>query len=306
VLLVCIDTKYEYIYNRVVTRNRNPRAAEKMSLSQEEELRRAALKQGFRDLYPTTSNAALSERFSLPLGTIQRWAQELGLKKDPSYHAEVQRRNATGRVLSKVDREKLRQKALGRKLSDDTKTKILDTKRKNGTLRKGEQHYKWKGGRPWERFKHPEYLAWRNAVLERDGYVCQHCGRQCKKYERGLAAHHIRPYADYPDLRYEVSNGITLCRQCHMSIHGKAPMPKEQIPCACGCGTMIDPIDRYGRPRRYVNYHGARGRTVAQSAKQALRDQRKGKTLTPEHRTKIASSLRSSYKRVGRPPKSSK
>jgi hypothetical protein len=68
---------------------------------------------------------------------------------------------------------------------------------------------------------------------------------------------------------------------------------------------LLLPVDPYGRARRYVNYHGAKGRTVAESTKQALRDQHKGKTLTPEHRAKIAAGLQKSRKRVGRPPRSS-
>jgi hypothetical protein len=47
---------------------------------------------------------------------------------------------------------------------------VLQTRRER-SVNRGERHYKWKGGRPWERFKNPKYLAWRNTVLERDGYV---------------------------------------------------------------------------------------------------------------------------------------
>lgn len=60
-----------------------------------------------------------------------------------------------------------------------------------------------------------EYCDWRKAVYERDDYRCQECG------ERGgrLNAHHIKPYAFYPDLRYDLSNGITLCISCHKKTH---------------------------------------------------------------------------------------
>jgi len=262
-------------------------------------------RQELRELYPTTSNAVLMNRFNVSRATIQRLARELGLKKDPAYRNEVQRQNATGRVLSDASRETLRRKALGRKMSEETKKKILQTKMERGSLLRGERHPFWKGGRPWERFKDPRYLAWRKAVLERDGCECQQCGRQCKKYERGLAAPHVKPYAAFPELRYEVSNGITLCRQCHMRLHDRLPAPRERIPCACVCGALIDPVDRYGRPRRYVNRHGQRGRKVSDSTKQILREQRAGKTLTPEHGARISAGLRNSTKRNRFPPRSS-
>src|SRR5689334_15657040 len=81
----------------------------------------------FSELYPITSNAALMERFGVSRGTIQRLAQQLSLKRDSRYHTEVQRHNAAGRVVTQAAREKMRQKALGRKMSNETKKKILET-----------------------------------------------------------------------------------------------------------------------------------------------------------------------------------
>jgi len=61
----------------------------------------------------------------------------------------------------------------------------------------------------------PEYRAWRLAVLERDGYACQHCGKIGNK----LHAHHIKTFKMNPESRYDVDNGITLCKQCHEDLH---------------------------------------------------------------------------------------
>lgn len=54
-------------------------------------------------------------------------------------------------------------------------------------------------------------VEWRKAVFERDDYTCQFCG------VRGtyLEADHIKPWAYFPELRFEISNGRTLCRKCH-------------------------------------------------------------------------------------------
>jgi hypothetical protein len=82
------------------------------------------------------------------------------------------------------------------------------------------------------------------------------CGRACSKSERGLAARHIVEWAKAPELRFAISNGMTLCRECHMRLHRRPIREARLVLCACGCGTLISSIDRYGRPRRYVNRHG--------------------------------------------------
>ena len=62
-----------------------------------------------------------------------------------------------------------------------------------------------------------EYREWRTAVFERDGYTCQNCGQKGGK----LNAHHMKPFALYPELRLDVDNGITLCKECHAMAHRK-------------------------------------------------------------------------------------
>lgn len=60
-----------------------------------------------------------------------------------------------------------------------------------------------------------EYHEWRKAVFERDDYTCQNCGQRGGE----LNAHHIVPYSESIELRYEIDNGITLCKSCHKEIH---------------------------------------------------------------------------------------
>lgn len=77
----------------------------------------------------------------------------------------------------------------------------------------------WKDGKSLERDRArlgPELARWRIAVYERDGYTCQHCAAK-----QNLHAHHIKEWSTHPDLRFEVSNGLTLCARCHGIIHGK-------------------------------------------------------------------------------------
>lgn len=60
------------------------------------------------------------------------------------------------------------------------------------------------------------YNIWRDAVYKKDWYTCQCCGKS-KNINKN--AHHIENFLDNKDLRYEVSNGILLCDECHAFIY---------------------------------------------------------------------------------------
>ena len=49
-------------------------------------------------------------------------------------------------------------------------------------------------------------------MFERDSYFCVIGG---KEHGSDIQADHILPFANYPDLRFDVSNGRTLCVMCH-------------------------------------------------------------------------------------------
>ena len=68
------------------------------------------------------------------------------------------------------------------------------------------------------------YYTWRKLVLQRDNFTCQ----ECKKLN-SRESHHIKNYIDYPELRYEVSNGKTLCKDCHKAQHRKGWRKKCHI-----------------------------------------------------------------------------
>ncbi len=80
-------------------------------------------------------------------------------------------------------------------------------------------HYpNWKGGISYGHktgYYSSQYKHWRKRVFERDNYTCQDCGDEKMIY---LTAHHIKSFAEYPKLRFIVSNGISLCENCHCKI----------------------------------------------------------------------------------------
>lgn len=57
---------------------------------------------------------------------------------------------------------------------------------------------------------------WRYDVMARDDFMCVHCGDDTGG---NLAAHHKKHWATHPELRFDVSNGVTLCDGCHHLVH---------------------------------------------------------------------------------------
>jgi len=78
----------------------------------------------------------------------------------------------------------------------------------------GENASNWQGGNSKgykTGYYSADYIRWRTAVFERDSYTCQ----ICRKIGTYLTAHHIKSFAKYPELRFDIDNGITLCEDCH-------------------------------------------------------------------------------------------
>lgn len=96
------------------------------------------------------------------------------------------------------------------------------TKKKIGTnkfcCRKCFLDYKkserYKNNQEWREY--PEYGVWRKFVYERDYWKCVVCSSKIK-----INAHHILEGRDYPDARFLVENGITLCEKHHIMLHKK-------------------------------------------------------------------------------------
>jgi hypothetical protein len=57
--------------------------------------------------------------------------------------------------------------------------------------------------------------VWRTEVYKRDDYICRCCG----KYGGRLAAHHLDGYNWCAERRTDITNGVTLCKDCHLDFH---------------------------------------------------------------------------------------
>ena len=148
------------------------------------------------------------------------------------------------RIVSQETRKRLSISLIGRKFTKKHKTKISnalknninqekhhseETKKKIGLMNigkhsfprpeiRGENHPNWKCGiskvnksdreLAMQTF---EYKLWRKSVFERDDYTCQMCLKRGYK----LQADHIKSWSLFPELRYAIDNGRTLCEDCH-------------------------------------------------------------------------------------------
>ncbi len=80
--------------------------------------------------------------------------------------------------------------------------------------RNGAKSNFWKGGisKPNNLLRASvKYRKWRLAVFERDNWTCIWCGQRGGK----LNADHIKSFAYHPEVRFDISNGRTLCLDCH-------------------------------------------------------------------------------------------
>jgi hypothetical protein len=104
--------------------------------------------------------------------------------------------------------------------TEETKNKI--SKKLKGkkhpwvSERTGEKHPRWIGGSEfWKKNNERNDGAYQHfvkKVKQRDNYTCKINNKDCSG---SCIVHHILPLRDYPELIYNINNGITLCQAHH-------------------------------------------------------------------------------------------
>lgn len=97
---------------------------------------------------------------------------------------------------------------------------------KDRHMPKGKEHWNWQGGISIINDKRDssQYKEWRQAVYKRDNYRCVKCGSKIK-----LNAHHKKSWKLYPELRYDINNGIALCEKCHIKLHQEQGYHSKEV-----------------------------------------------------------------------------
>jgi hypothetical protein len=117
----------------------------------------------------------------------------------------------TGRKASLETKQKMSMAGMGRgkgiPLSEEHKHKL-------SLAKKGNKHPNWRGGIVNEAYTSDWTETLRDAIRQRDKYMCVECGvhqnELVGRFER-LDVHHI----DYNKKNCDPFNLITLCKQCH-------------------------------------------------------------------------------------------
>lgn len=138
------------------------------------------------------------------------------------HHSEETKRKISdsekGKYVSPETRQKLTLALKGKKRPDLAGRKPSDeTRRKMREAKLGPKSPTWKGGTTsrYERLRSSMcWRDWRDVVFKRDNYTCQGCGATGVL----LHPHHEKPVSVFPELVFDVENGITLCVHCHGKI----------------------------------------------------------------------------------------
>ncbi|NCN22589.1 hypothetical protein GW934_03825 [Candidatus Falkowbacteria bacterium] len=147
--------------------------------------------------------------------------KDISKMKGNTYWKGKYRSQETKRKMSLAHKGKI-----PHEITDEIRRKMSEAKRgtirplwvreKLSKARKGNKNPSWKGGinfrKKRDKRNDSAYQAWIKAIKERDNWKCKINNKDCYGY---CEVHHILSWRKYPELRYNINNGITLCQFHH-------------------------------------------------------------------------------------------
>jgi len=146
--------------------------------------------------------------------------KKIGLANKGKHHTEEVKKRISEKLKGRKGRkatkeDKIKMSMARKKGLKEGRIKIWNKGLKG--FNSGSKSHFWKGGITPKNIierNSLEYSQWRISVFERDKYTCQ----ICKKVGGSLEAHHIKSFSQYKELRFDIDNGITLCKKCHSEV----------------------------------------------------------------------------------------
>lgn len=154
------------------------------------------------------------------------WKRKIGLKSKGRKMTKeaIEKIRESKKNLTEENRKNISNAQKGKLIPIETRIKISnankgkkrtdETRKKMRLAQLGEKSHLWKGGISDINNKirtSLEYKLWRESVFNRDNYTCV----WCQQKGGTLNADHIKSFAYYPELRFAIDNGRTLCFDCH-------------------------------------------------------------------------------------------
>ena len=193
-----------------------PTGIYKRSESQKEKLRKARLGKSSGMKGKQHTKETLEKIRKARLGSVPWNKNTKGLMT--AWNKGIPMREETRKKLSMINTGKKSPWMVGKQYALGNK----------GNTTSKENHYKWISDRTMVKLDKerggPLHKQWSKDVKKRDGWKCKFNNSDCVGT---IVAHHIFSWRDYPELRYKIDNGITLCKFHHpLTRKGE----KESIP----------------------------------------------------------------------------
>lgn len=217
-----------------------------------------------------------SRSFQPPKAELKRLLKQMSMR-DIAAHYGV----GETVVFTRVKQYGLKGPTRSERLSVYAKNRPASHNQKIGetlSTRTGPLASNWRGGVTDELKRERQtrkYMQWKMSVIKRDGFKCVRCGVEqgyvceCCGSRILLHAHHIKSFSEHPELRYDMSNGLSLCGICHWQEHN---------------GKQGELLETPKSPRRHNvagngKRDGEKARGIGQSAAKPLRNERKVQRL---------------------------
>ncbi|MFA7192405.1 MAG: HNH endonuclease signature motif containing protein [Candidatus Paceibacterota bacterium] len=170
-------------------------------------------KKNFSEEHKKVLGDRLREQAALKKGTTRLpFSNEWRKKMSESRLGKAPWNKGKTGIYSDEYRKKIREGRAKQTFSEETRRRLSNTHKKR--VSEGKNHF-YKGG------IYPinlalrnslEYKLWRESVFKRDKFCCVLCGDSTSG---NIEADHIMPFSTYPELRFDIDNGRTLCKPCH-------------------------------------------------------------------------------------------